>query len=387
VIRGFRFDLHPTAAQAETLDQWVGVTRLVYNLALEQRRDFWRQFKATTGRSISLATQGPELTDLRREFDWIAAVPQTALEAALMDLDRAMQAFFRGGGFPTWRRQGRHDSIRFRGREARVRKINAKWAEVRLPKIGPVRFRQTRAIVGAVKTVTLTRAAAGWSVAFAADIGAPPVEASALPDVGIDRGVANTLSLSDGQHIRLPDMSAIDRRRRKAQRVLARRKRGSARYAKQRRRVAALSAKAARIRRHHLHVASRQIADRYGIVALEDLNVTGMTKRGRGKRGLNRSVLAQGWTLFASMLDYKIEAAGGRLIYVPAAFTSQTCAACGVVDRASRKSQAVFACVHCGHEAHADTNAALEIRRRSTALLPVEGRHSGRPVEAGTWAA
>lgn len=103
------------------------------------------------------------------------------------------------------------------------------------------------------------------------------------------------------------------------------------------------------------------------------------------KSGLNRSILAQGWSIFADQLEYKLEAAGGRLIYVPAAYTSQTCADCGVVDARSRKSQAVFECVACGHADHADTNAARNILRGSTAF--VEEGHLRPPVEARTLAA
>lgn len=392
VHRGFKFRLCPTPTQAETLGQWIGVTRLVYNLALEQRRDFWRQYRDAEGRNIGFASQCRELTDLRAENDWIAAVPRMMQEAALHDLDRAFQAFFRGAGYPRYRRLGENDSARHRGADLRARRLNAKWGEVRLPVIGWVRFRMTRELQGVLRTATVSRACDGWSVTFACDVGEAPQAISALPAVGVDRGITNTLSLSSGEHIRLPDTATAERRWRKAQRVLARRKRGSGRYAKQRSRVARLRAAEARIRKHHLHVASHAIVGRFGVVAIEDLRIGNMTRRARDKgirqkAGLNRSILAQGWGLFAAMLEYKLEAAGGRLVYVPAAFTSQTCSACGVVDRRSRKSQAIFACVHCGTEAHADTNAALEIRRRSTALLLAEGGQLGRPVEPRTLAA
>lgn len=392
MLRGFRFPLHPTAAQAETIGQWVGVTRLVYNLALEQRRDFWRQYQACEGRSISLASQGRELTALRAEFDWIAAVPQTVQEAALNDLDKAYAAFFRGGGYPTPRCLGLNDTARLRGREVQVRSLNAKWAEAKLPKVGWVRFRQTRPLPTTVKTATITRTSGEWHITFACDIGAPPATLSHLPGVGIDRGVANAISLSNGEHINLPDAARLQKVAARAQRILARRRRGSRRYAKQRSRVSRLRAKDARIRKHHLHIASLGIARRFGAVALEELKIVAMTRRARDKgvrqkAGLNRSILAQGWGMFATMLEYKLEAVGGRLIYVPAAFTSQTCSACGVVDARSRKNQAVFACVHCGHEGHADTNAALEIQRRSTALLLAEGGHLRHPVEPRTLAA
>lgn len=100
---------------------------------------------------------------------------------------------------------------------------------------------------------------------------------------------------------------------------------------------------------------------------------------GIGKRGLNRSILEQGWTLFANMLEYKLEARGGRVEYVNPAYTSQTCAECGSIDKRSRESQASFRCVDCGHTAHADTNAAVNILRRSPAS--VEGAGYG-PAEA-----
>ena len=94
--------------------------------------------------------------------------------------------------------------------------------------------------------------------------------------------------------------------------------------------------------------------------------------------------------MFRTMLGYKLADRGGRLVEVPAAYTSQTCSACGFVNAANRQSQARFVCIGCGHEANADSNAALNILRRAdSALKPVEGHRTKRPGEAGTtrWAA
>ena len=128
---------------------------------------------------------------------------------------------------------------------------------------------------------------------------------------------------------------------------------------------------------------------------LEDLNTRGMTASARGtlaepgrnvrqKAGLNRAILNAGWHQFATILAGKMEERGGQTVTVPARFTSQTCAACGVVDARSRESQARFVCVSCGHADHADINAALVIKQRAnSALLDVEGLHQ-RPYEAST---
>ena len=161
-------------------------------------------------------------------------------------------------------------------------------------------------------------------------------------------------------------------------------------------RVSHLSAKIARVRRDWQHKASLDIATRFGDVALEDLKIRNMTASANGtiaepgrnvrqKAGLNRAILNQGWQSFETILAYKLEERGGTLTKVDPRYTSQTCSACGCVDRRSRESQARFSCIHCGHEAHADTNAALEIkRRRNTALLDVEGRRVASPDEAST---
>lgn len=368
--RGFRYRLAPTPEQEAKLGQFAGVTRLIYNLALQQRRDFWRQHHRQTGEHLNFVTQGREVTALRSAFDWIAAVPTGPMIQALRDLDRSFLAFYRGNGFPTPRKRGRDDSFRFRAVEVPFRRLNSRWSEVRIPKIGWVKFRYTRALEGRVRNVTFSRDALGWHVSFASEI-ARAILPSSLPVVGIDRGVTNTVALSTGELISVPTNNLMAAKKR-AQRVLARRVRGSGRYRRQRRRVAALAAKIARVRADWRHRTTYAIATRFGLAALENLNTKGMTRAGVGKHGLNRSILEQGWHAFEVVLTYKLEQRGGRLVKVNPAYTSQTCSACGTIDKASRESQASYVCRACGFAAHADTNAAINILRRSTASKRVE---------------
>jgi putative transposase len=343
--------------------------RFIYNLALEQRRAFWRQFRAATGRSLNLATQGPQITELKAYLPWLAAVHVTPLQQAIRDLDCAFSGFFSGRAkYPGFQSKRRHMGFRHAGREVRLGAQRGRWASVRVPKIGMVRLRLTRPLVGHVISATFAKDALGWHVSFACEIEhyAP---ANGLPAIGIDRGVANTLALSNGEMMSTPDISALERRKRKAQRILARRQRGSNRYLKQRKRLTRVAAKIARVRADWQHNASTVIARRFGHVALEDLDTANMTRAGKGKRGLNRSILAQGWRGFETKLRYKLETSGGTLIKINPAYTSQTCSACGTIDKAARESQARFACRECGFTGHADTNAAIVILRRSTAVV------------------
>lgn len=388
MFRSFRYRLAPTPEQAERFAQFSGVCRLIYNLAWEQRRDFWRQYKRQTGRRISFPSQCRELTALRAQFKWIAAVERVCQEQALRDLDRAFDNFFNGRcKYPSPRSLRDGTGVRFMAKDVSTRKLNAKWSEVRLPKIGWVKFRNTRELQGMPKNVTLSRDALGWHVSFACEIAAD-IQATRLPGVGIDRGVANTLALSTGEVFSLPrSMAVIERRKRRAQRAMARKKRGSNRRMKAKRRVARLSAKIARIRKDWHHRTALALAQRFGTAAMESLRVSAMTASAAGtidapgkgvrqKAGLNRAILNQGWYAFEAILAYKLEERGGSLVKVPAAYTSQTCSECGVIDAKSRESQAVFGCRHCGFTAHADHNAALNILRRSTSAMRAEGHQS-----------
>jgi putative transposase len=402
IHRGFRYKLAPSCEQEGRFRQFAGVCRLIYNLALEQRRDWWRQFERQSGSKLNYVAQAGELTALRAEYDWIAAVSQTCQQQALRDLDKAYGNFFAGrAGYPSPRKKGAGDSFRFQGREVEIRRLNAKWSAVRLPKVGWVKFRATRPLRGVVRNATVSLDALGWHVSFACEI-EHVAPANVAPAVGIDRGVATTLTLSTGEQLSVPaSLEALERRHRAAQRVLARRARGSKRRHRQLRRCARLSARRARIRRDWRHRAALDLSRRFGVVVLEDLKTRTMTASARGsvadpgghvrqKSGLNRSILNQGWFGFETILTYKLQDRGGHLLKVDPAYTSQTCSDCGAIDRQSRESQAGFTCRHCGFRAHADINAAINIRdagtgvrRWNTPSLRVEGGRQA-PDEART---
>lgn len=381
IVRTARYRLCPTEQQAVLMAQFAGVARYVYNLALEQRSQWWRQFKATTGKSISFPSQCLELTALRDQVDWIAAAPRCALDQALRDLDGAYSRFFSGdAGHPTPRRKGLNDSFRIPGREIwspmRAGR-NPRFAGIRLPKIGWCRLRLSRDLPAGYKLLeaTVTRDALGWHICLSLR-SAAPAPLGLVTSVGIDRGIASTLAFSDGSFASHPvaAMQALQRRAKGHQKRMARQKRGSNRRAATRRLFAKARAKLARVRKHWAHEQTTRIARSYGVVVIEALRTANMTRSAKGtveapgvnvrqKAGLNRSILEQGWRQFETLLAYKLEAAGGRLIKVSPVNTSRACFACGSISKEHRKSQAVFECADCGHTAHADTNAALNVLR------------------------
>ena len=188
--------------------------------------------------------------------------------------------------------------------------------------------------------------------------------------VAIDRGITNFGATSDGDMIANPRcLEASLKRLAHAQRTVSRRKKGSKNREKAKARVARIHRKVRRQRDHFLHVQSARLAKSHGVVVLEKLNVAGMM-RGR----CARSIADAGWSRFADMLRYKLAWSGGSLVEVPAAYSSQTCSACGCVDAESRRSQAVFRCTSCGYRDHADLNAAkILLARANRSGLRVEG--------------
>jgi len=374
-FRGYKFRLKPSDEQAATLAQFAGACRFVYNLALEQRRDHWRP-----GRRINYLTQAAELTKLRVEVDWIKAVPACALQQALRDLDRAFVNFFEGrAAYPTSRIKGVNDSFRVpQDRNAiRVKKLNANWSAVKLPKLGWIKYRSHREIDGEICNSTVSLKGGHWWVSIQTEREIE-VHPSALPPVGIDRGVAALVALSNGELV-APVNALVkhSRRMKNAQRCLARRRKGSNRWKRQKARVNRIHTKIANTRKDQLHRVSLGIARRFGTVVVEALRTKNMTASAAGtveepgrnvaqKSGLNRAILDKGWHTFETMLAYKLEERGGTLIRVNPAYTSQTCAECGTISKANRESQADFECVSCGHTAHADINAARNILRAGT---------------------
>lgn len=375
IHRSSVFRLEPTQQQAVLFSQWAGACRFVYNLALEQRRDW-----ARPGRSFSYIQQQDELPALRAEVDWIRAVPSHALQMAVRALDVAFQRFFAGiSSHPKPRRKGERDSFTIPDpARLKFKRLNKNRGAIKIPKLGWIKLVGYRPLGGQLRSITISRKAGHWyaSVAWRADVDNPAP--SALPSVGIDRGIVAFAALSSA----LPDgrdkinplnaFKRIEDRLAKAQRKLARKKKFSANWKKQKAKITKLHSHAANARKDFLHKLSTTIAKSHGVVKIEALKIQNMTASASGtvekpgknvkqKSGLNRSILDQGWGMFADMLRYKLAERGGDLIEVSAAYTSQTCSCCGVIDKASRKSQSTFECTACGYAENADVNAAKNI--------------------------
>jgi putative transposase len=348
--------------------------RFLWNLANEQRRMGYARPKSER-RYLTAFDQINELTDLRAELPWLADVPRNVCAQILVELDRAWQrCFMKLARAPHWKRKGR-DTLSFCEPHPKVWRMNG--TSLRFPKLGSMRAVIHRPLEGTPKTCTLRRDGDQWFASIACEVETiEPIQRTS-PVVAIDRGIINVVGDSDGRLVPSPRFyEAAIYRLTHAQRAVSRKKKGSRNREKAKLRVARLHRNVRRQREHFLHVLSHGYAKSHGVVVIEKLNVSGMM-RGNCSRGIADA----GWSRFSTMLSYKLAWSGGSLVEVPAAYSSQTCSACGHVDARSRCSQSVFCCVSCGHTEHADLNAPKVLlgRANRSASMPVEGIGSDRP--------
>ncbi|ORV96256.1 transposase [Mycobacterium kyorinense] len=342
--------------------------RFVWNLAVEQQQ-MWQPGRHTPGYNDQCA----QLTEIRGEYNWLAAGSQTVQQQALRDFAQAMRNFFaHTHRRPSFRKAGVHEGFRQVGvKPGHIATVSRRYGRVWVPKIGWVRFRCTRTVPSGAKSYRVTRDRAGrWHIAFA-HIPEPIPGPDDTSVVGIDRGVAVSAALSTGELLHTPSLTPGEQTRlRRLQQRLARAQRGSNHRARTKLAIAKLKARETDRRRDWVEKTTTDLARRFNTIRVEDLDVRAMTRSARGtaekpgvrvaqKRGLNRAIRNQGWGRLVARLDHK---AAGRLERVPAAYTSQRCAACGHIAPENRKSQAVFSCVACKTgPCNADVNAARKI--------------------------
>jgi transposase len=342
--------------------------RYVWNLCVEQENE-WRPGR---GKMPRFAERCRQLTEARDANPWLAAGSVTVQQQAVKDHAQAMRNFFSGTHQrPTWRKAGQHEGFRVVAvRPGDVRRLNRSHAEVKVPKAGWVRFRWSRPVPPGAKSFRVTLDRAGrWHVAFAAI--PEPVQGPGTGEVvGIDRGVKVGAALSTGEMLTVPRLRGREAARLlRLERKLARAKRGSNRRRDVKAQIARTKAREADRRKDWAEQASTDIARRFDVIRVEDLNIKGMTRSAKGtaeqpgknvaaKAGLNREIGRSGWGRLVERLEDK---APGRVRKVPPAYTSQRCSACGHTARENRESQAVFLCTACGYACNADVNAARVI--------------------------
>jgi len=434
----YKFRLEPTPEQKKKLYHFAFTCRFVYNLALDQRNlakspdplpsllEIWQKRladkeagvkrereeidyeaenkKEIVHKGINFHFQSAQMTMLRKNVEWMGDVPFSCLQQTLMSLQSAFKNFFdrvkKGQrvsegrnpfGFPVYRNRYRL-SIPFKPIDVSIKKVCERaggedgvyFSEVNIPLIGLVKFRQNRPVIGKTKTPTIKlEGDKHWYVVILTEQEIDDPE-PAQGEIGIDLVVAKMITLSDGTHYPLTEKQVTtlknienlnDRMKRLQARCDHRKNKFSNNWIKEKRKIAKMKHRQMKSRNELHHEISHAITEKYGRIAVEDLNIKGMTASAAGsveepgkmvkqKSGLNRVILEKGWGKFVNQLEYKSAWKGGEVVKVDPKNTSRMCSECGHIAAESRTTQEKFKCVQCGHQENADVNASKNILSR-----------------------
>ncbi len=386
-----KYELKPNGEQQRKMRRFAGSCRFVFNKALAMQKALYEQGE----KKLGYAGLCKALTAWRNSegTTWLADAPVHPLQQTLKDLERAYTNFFaKRADFPRFKKKGMGDSFRYP--DAKQFKIDAGNSRVFLPKLGWLRYRNSRELLGTAKNITVSNNGGKGFVSIQTEREiAEPVHPSTSV-IGIDVGIARFATLSDGSFIApLNTFRKHEQRLARYQRAMSRKTKFSNNWKKAKAKVQKLHTRIANVRRDYLHKTTTTISQNHAIVCIEDLQVRNMSKSAAGnseepgrnvkaKSGLNKSILDQGWFEFRRQLEYKQAWRGGDVVAVPPRNTSRTCPCCGHVSAENRQTQAKFACVECGYENNADLVGAINILAAGHAVLACGGMvQSDRPAK------
>ncbi len=317
--------------------RFAGACRFVFNRALARQNENHEAGNKYIpyGKMASWLVEWKNAT----ETQWLKDSPSQPLQQSLKDLERAYKNFFqKRAAFPRFKKRGQNDAFRY----PQGVKLDQENSRIFLPKLGWMRYRNSRQVTSVVKNVTVSQSCGKWYISIQTENEvSTPVHPSASM-VGLDAGVAKLATLSDGTVFE--PVNSFQKNQKKLARL-------------QRLKVSNMSKSAA------------------GTVSQPGRNV-------RAKSGLNRSILDQGWYEMRRQLEYKQLWRGGQVLAVPPAYTSQRCACCGHTAKENRLSQSKFRCQACGYTANADVNGARNILAAGHAVLACgEMVQSGRSLK------
>lgn len=369
--------------------RFAGACRFVFNraLALQNENHEAGNKYIPYGKMASWLVEWKNAT----EMQWLKDSPSQPLQQSLKDLERAYKNFFqKRAAFPRFKKRGQNDAFRY----PQGVKLDQENSRIFLPKLGWMRYRNSRQVTGVVKNVTVSQSCGKWYISIQTESEvSTPVHPSASM-IGLDAGVAKLATMSDGTVFEpVNSFQKNQKTLARLQRQLSRKVKFSNNWQKQKRKIQRLHSCIANIRRDYLHKVTTTVSKNHAMIVIEDLKVSNMSKSAAGtvsqpgrnvraKSGLNRSILDQGWYEIRRQLAYKQLWRGGQVLAVPPAYTSQRCVCCGHTAKENRLSQSKFRCQVCGYTANADVNGARNILAAGHAVLACgEMVQSGRSLK------
>lgn len=368
-----KFRIYPNQHQKILLAKTFGCTRLIYNMMLDKRINFYNENNS----GLSCYDCAKEITQLKKTeaFSFLKEVDSIALQSSNEFLDRAYKSFFRTKkGFPKFKRKFAKQSYTTKNVGGSI-KVSSN--HIKLPKLGEIRFAKSREIRGNIKTVAISKTVTNkYYIAVTTDYVLTEKEKwnKVKKSVGIGLGLTHFVTTSDGEKIDNPrHFNKYQAKLAKEQLILARRQlkakklgkklENSKNYQKQKLKVAKIYEKMTNVRDDFQHKLSTNIVKNHDIICTETLGIKGMVKNHK----LAKSISDVAWGSFVSKIQYKSKLHERKFLQVAKNFaSSQICSSCGEKDGPKPLSVRNWECKKC-HQTHdRDINAAVNILIEAT---------------------
>ena len=360
--KAYKFRIYPNAEQQIILTKTFGCVRFIYNQMLSDKINHYEETKQKLNNTPA---------QYKSKFPWLKEVDSLALANAQMNLQMAYNSFFRNTkiGFPKFK--SKKSNRRSYTTNCVNGNISIDNGFLKLPKVGLVKLKQHRLILSnyKLKSVTISQTPSGKYYASVLFEYENQIQEQELHDfLGLDFSMHGLYKDSNGNEPAYPRYyRQAEERLKREQRKLSLMQKGSKNRSKQRIKVANLHEKVANQRKDFLHKQSRQIANAYDCVCIENLDMKAMSQ----SLNFGKSVTDDGWGMFVTFLKYKLEETGKRLVKVNKFFaSSQICNVCGYKNTATKNlSIRAWDCPECGTHHNRDINAAINIRNEGMRLV------------------
>ena len=362
--KAYKLRIYPTDSQRELIEKTFGCTRYIYNNFLAERKNKYEESKT----KVHVYEQLKELTDLKREKEWLREIDSCALQACVYNLDDAFQKFFKGNGYPKFRAKGVHESFRtnntlntYKDKKYESIRIDFNKRIITLPKLKEVKFRgyrTTKEIVGKIKSATISKDTNKYFVSVLVEMPFTKYSINPTSIVGLDLGIKNFIVTSNGEKLK-NEVKINEKRLKGLQKWLSRCKPGSKNRYKVKLKIQRLYLKIRNARKHMIYKLANNILKENDIVAVESLDVKSMYQVHKIAKHLKNLPIRE----LIRVLKYKSNWLGKKVIEINKYYpSSQCCNRCDykneeVKDLSVRK----WTCPRCGLIHDRDINASINI--------------------------